>query len=135
MTEAEAIEALTQRWVDAWPALRPTVPFTFEGEVTDSADAWVRVTFLPTVRAQGTLGPEGSRRFESRGQVFAQIFAPLGAGVQLLHQLADDVRKVYEARRIADEIVTYAGTTRMGPGDGRWVMAVVTVPYTFDELR
>lgn len=126
---------MTQRWIDAWPALQPTVPFTFDGEVVDAADTFARVTFVHTVRAQVTMGSEGARKYESRGTVFVQLFGPIGVGVKQLADLAEDVRKVFEGRRLGEELTTYSGSTREVPSDGRWMQRTITVPFSYEQLR
>jgi hypothetical protein len=142
VTETEALEALTQRWIDTWPGLQPSVPYCFEGETIDAAATWVRVTFRGAVRVQATLGPEGGRRFEDRGTIMVQVFVDVGLGVKTAAALAGSVRTVYESRTIgSSELVTYAATRRTGgerdprQTDGRWSMSVVTIPYWFDEQR
>lgn len=137
MTEAEAIEAIAQHWLEEWPTLRPLVPFVFENEAQTFArgDTWARVAIVPIVRYQSTAGSEGNRKFTMRNQIVVQLFGPVDRGVRGLFELADDVRKVFEAQRISQEIVTYAGSTRPSPGDGRWAMVVVTTPYWVDETR
>jgi hypothetical protein len=134
VTEAEVIEALAQHWRDTWPALS-VVPFTFDNEIADSAEQYARVSFVPTVRSQATMGTEGARRFHMRGQIFVQLFGPVNVGVKSLYELADKAREVFEATRIADEITTYAGSTRQSPSDGVWSMVTVTIPYLAEELR
>lgn len=134
MTEAQALETMTQRWIDAWVPLRPTVPYTFEGEPFDSVDAWARVTFVHTVRRQVTMGSDGARKFESRGTIFVQLFGPPNQGVKLLAELADDVRKVFEGRRLATELTTYAGSSREVPTDGRWLQKSVTIPFLYEAI-
>src|SRR5690606_2111204 len=116
--------------------------YRFEGEGEDSAPTWVRVTFRPTVRVQATMGPAGGRRFEDRGLIFVQLFVDVGLGVKRIAELAGSVRDVYESRTIGSpELVTYAATRRTGgerdprQTDGRWSMAIVTIPYWFDEQR
>lgn len=134
MTEAQAIEALSQHWIDTWPGLS-AVPFTFDNEVADGAVSYVRVSFVPLVRSQATMGTEGGRKFQMRGQIFVSLFGLVNVGVKPLLELADKVRTVYEARRIANEIHTYAGSTRRNASDGVWDMISVTVPYLVEELR
>ena len=73
MTEAEVIEALSQHWRDNWPTLSP-VPFTFDNEVGDGAEQYVRVSFAPLTRTQATMGTEGARKFQMRGVIFVQLF-------------------------------------------------------------
>lgn len=142
MTEAQAFEVMKARWISAWVAEQPTVPYCFEGEIIDSADTWVRVTFRPTLRAQATLGPAGGRRFEDRGRIFVQLFTPIGAGEATMLSLAESVRNVFESRTIDVELRTYSATRRMAPDgqregfeDGRWVMCTMSIPYWFDETR
>lgn len=143
MTEAQAIEAMTQRWIDAWPGLQPSVPYTFRGEAMDAAPAWARVTFRPSLRLQATLGRPA--RFEDRGTIFVQLFSDVGGGELALVTLAESVRAVYESRTIgSEELVTFAATRRFGGDDGRggtvvddgrWIMSVMTIPYWFDEQK
>lgn len=144
MTEAEAVEALTQRWIDAWTAATApaTIPYAFEGETIDAAATWVRVTFRGAARVQATMGPVNGRRFEDRGTIFVQIFVDIGLGARTAATIAGAVRTVYEGRTIgSSELVTYAATHRTGgerdprQTDGRWSMSVVTIPYWFDETR
>lgn len=145
MTEAQAIELMTQRWIDTWPMLQATVPYCFEGEVVESSATWVRVTFRPAVREQVTMGPENGRRFEDRGTIFVQLFVDVGLGAKTMADLAGSIRAVYESRTIGTigtlELVTFAASRRPGgdrdprQSDGRWSMSVVTIPYWFDEQR
>jgi len=143
MTEAQAIEAMTQRWIDAWPTASSSVPYTFRGETFDAVPKWARVTFRPTLRVQATMGRPA--RYEDRGVIFVQLFADVGLGEKPLVEMAGCVRTVFESLALsADLLVTFAATRRMGGDDGRggvvvddgrWVMSVVTIPYWFDEQR
>jgi len=136
VTEAQALEALAQRWVDVWPTLQPGAPYSFEGETSDAAPTWARVTFRPLAEDQATLGRPA--RFEHRGMIFVQLFADLDQGRAPLDALVESVREVFAARAIAvgsEEITTYAGPARSLPSDGRWLMAVMSIPYWFDEQR
>jgi hypothetical protein len=146
VTEAQAMESMTQRWLDAWPGLQPGVPYTFKGELFEAVSAWARITFRPTVRKQATMGPAGGRRFEDRGVIFVQLFVDAFVGEARLVELADSVREVYESRTIgaSEELVTFAASRRMGGDDGRggtvvddgrWTMSVMTIPYWFDQQR
>lgn len=134
MTEAEVIEALSDRFRDMWPTLS-AIPFTLENEIDDSVEQYIRVEVVPTVRRQVTQGSEGGRKFEMRGNVFVQIFGPVNVGAKPLYVIADLVRTVYEGFRIAEELTTYAGSTRPSPTDAVWAMVTVTIPYIAEELR
>ena len=137
MTEAQAIEAILQRWADTWPGLQAAVPYTFGNEVLEAAAIWARVTVIPTVREQTTMGPAGARKFEDRGHIFVQLFGAIDVGDKPLALLAADVRTVFEARRIGTpaDINTYAGTPGRVSSDGRWAMRTVTIPFRCVETR
>ena len=135
MTEAEAIEAITQRWIDAWPGLQPAVPYTFTNEAFDAVDNWARVTVLHTSRVQVTAGAAGSRKFEVTGRIQVQLFGSLDVGERSLALMAGHVRTVLEGRRIGDDVVTHAAASRETTTDGRWAMKIVSVPFRYHDTR
>lgn len=140
MTEADAIEAISQRWASAWPGLQPTIPFTLENESFDAVDKWARVTVRMTSSRQHTIGPAPNRRFERRGNIFVQLFGALDAGRRPLAQLASDVRTIFEAQSIAgvsggEPIITYAANTQDVTTDLRWFIVVMIIPFVFYETR
>jgi hypothetical protein len=144
MTEAEAIEAIKQRWEDGWEALHPADPgdpdhvrYVFEGEPEDAPALWARVTINMTVRNQATMGSEGNRRFDARGVIMVELYGDIGQGETPLVLLCDDVRKVFEGRRVGSpaEIVMHSGSSRQSTTNGRWLRRMVTVPFTAYEQR
>lgn len=139
MTEAEAIEAIQQRFIDGWTAIHPAdpedpdhVPFTFSGEVFDSSDTWVRLSVNHSTRNQMTAG--ATARFDSRGNIMVQLFGSIDIGATQLAELAEDVRTVLEGIRLQD-IVIRAGASRPAGTDGRWEMKIVTLPFEVEQQR
>ena len=135
MTEAEAHEAICQRWETAWvaahgPLTMDPVPHTFENETFDTVAAYVHVAIEPTVRERTTQGRQFGR-YSSRGIVRLRIFADIDQGATRITELATEAIAVLEDVRITD-VILREGSVRPGPTDGRWVMRVVTVPF---ELR
>lgn len=144
MTEAEYVEAICTHFEAAWESLHPSdpedpdhVPLAFDNEVFNSSPCWVRVSVQTTVRQQATAGPTGGRRFDSRGVILVQLFGDVDQGAAALSALADDVRTVLESRRIGSppDVITYAGSSRPAPTDGRWHMRIVSVPFVVEETR
>lgn len=134
MTERQAIEAIYQLWLDSWPTLRPTVPYTFANEIFESAASWARLSLIHTTSRQMTMGAAPSRRWERNGYVFVQLFAPPDAGRGALADLAEDVRVALEGKR-ALEINLYAAATNETPTDGAWAMTAVSVPFRYVQTR
>ncbi len=137
MTEQQACEAIVEAWSTGWVALHPDVPFTLDNEAFDAAsapDTWARVTIVPSLRAQGSMGPVGSQRFESKGYIAVQLFTPSDAGASTARGLCDDVRKVLERKGFvvgSETVVTFAGSTKSPTTDGRWYQVTVTVPFLY----
>jgi hypothetical protein len=141
VTEAEAIEAILEQWETGWELLHPEDPsdpdhvaFTFDNEAALSFDTWVRFSIVHTVRHQATMAPKGSRKFMSQGYIAVQIFVTSNTGTQLAAELADDVRTVLESTETivaGQPLSIYAGSTTGNTTDGRWLMRVVTLPFTY----
>ena len=151
MTEREAIEAILLRWQDEWEALHPSpvmptdpldldhVPWTtgneaFASDALGVLGAWARIHVIHTSADQTTQGSAPSRKFERRGQIYVQLFAPIDAGRALLAELADDVRTAIEGVRAGD-LRTYAGRTEELPDDGAWAMTVIAIPFAYTDTR
>jgi hypothetical protein len=147
MTEAQAITAILTHWEDNWEDLHPAdeddpdhVPWNPENEVAESTEQWVRITVVPTVSDQASMGPVGSRRWARRGQIAVQVFSHANAGMAEISALADDVRSCLEGARIStpgvdEPVCTYAGSTNIGATDGVWMMVTVVIPYRYDNHR
>jgi hypothetical protein len=146
MTEIEAINAILSQWKTGWQALHPTsesdpqyVPWTttnedFAPDQLGALGAWARISVQHTAAEQATMGSAPSRKFERRGNVFVQLFAPKNNGVALLATLAEDVRTVLEGGRLG-EVNIYAGRTVELPEDGVWAMATVILPFRYTRTR
>lgn len=158
MNQSESRLAILQQWETGWDALHPAdpvdpedpatfVPYTYDNEAftTDALGrlgAWVRVAIQDSTRQQATMGSAPSRKFETRGRVFVQIFTPIDAGQALQATLADDVRTVLEGVRLGD-LLLYDGVTRgenwftTGPSrtDGVWAQATVVIEFKYTDTR
>ncbi len=139
MTEAQAVEAIYQRWIDAWPSLQSAIPYTFDNEVATAVPSFARVSIVHSTAQQSTIGPSGSRMFERVGNIAVQLFTPVNVGRKSLAELADSVRAVYESRRIAvvgvdEPLYTFAGATRGETTDGEFFMATVVVPFSYRSI-
>lgn len=146
MTEAQAIQAILAQWESGWDDLHPQssadpdyVPYTYTNEAFEPASlgdlgAWARVSIVHTAGAQVTQGSAPSRKFERRGNVFVQLFAPIDNGVAVLAGLSDDVRTTLEGQRLED-LNLYEGRTEELPEDGIWARRVIVVRFRYVDTR
>lgn len=135
MTEAQAVEAIYQRWNTTWPTLEPDVSFVFENEVVESANEWVRVAVRHTTARQMTTGKQG-RKWERAGYVFVQIFAEANTGVARLLELVGHVRQVLQGQTLGnggDVVHLYEATPEPVPTDGVWAMRAVRVAFRYED--
>lgn len=132
MTEAEAYEALLQHWATAWAALQPTVPWRTDNEVDDSLAQWARITMVPTVSNQASLGEDV--KWMRRGRIAVQLFSSPNVGPGALFRLIDDVRTCLEGKALAvgdERFNTVAASASPPSTEGAWFMSVVDVEYWF----
>lgn len=141
VTEAQAIELITQAFVDRWTAAMPAVPFTLRNDALPSSDTFVLMTAMVTTGQLTTQGPRGTRRIERRGWVQIKTWAPAGGGARSSAQLADAARAVLELVTIppavaGDEAITTLASTTTDPTvDGQYENQVVRIPFVFAERK
>lgn len=135
MTLSEAREALYARmaaqWADRTPVTHPNIKFDADAQDT----SWVRMTVRSAERQQRSIGDVGNRQFEATGIVFFQIFTPVNQGMAAADTLVAAVKDIFESVRVSSTLVTRAASPREVGPDGKWYMVVVTVPFTYDEVR
>lgn len=127
MTDPQAVEAIYQHWVANWTGCTTF----FEGEVAASANCgWCRVSVVPTLSIQDSLGADGLRRFQRKAAVYINIFEPIG-GVAKVLQSAEDARAIFEGKTIQAAGVTdpaidfYQVNIRSERIDGSWMSRTV----------
>lgn len=135
MTEAQAIEAIYQRWRTIWLAAHPLVPFHFENEGAESAGSWARVSVRHTTSRQMTQGQAPYRKFERRGVIMVQLWSPIDAGRAAMSALCDSARTVFEGKTIDEGLNCYGGATQESQTDGAWFMASVVTQFRYVETR
>ena len=137
MTEAQAIETLWQTWKAGWAIKHPEIDSFFENEGAAAETTYARISVRHTTGAQTSIGPPGSRRFERRGNLMVQLFAPTDQGRGYISGLADDVRSIFEGGSFGsgDPVRCYGGRTQEVPTDGNWYMVVVVIPISYFERR
>lgn len=144
-TEAEAVEAVYQRWTDNWTAT-PLADTTFEGEVKftpPEGRPWARLSVRDRGDGGQTLGPVNGRRFTRLGTIFVQCFVPLGKqddgsyqdGVGALKPLKQQARTIFEGVSFSGLRCFQANSPDLGTDSGRWLAALVEVPFDYDETK
>lgn len=132
MTEADANEAIAQAWRTGWDALHGPLtadPVTdvLEGEIGEAGTEWVRMAIGDTTSTYETL--DGQQR-EFTTTVSVQIFTFPTSGTRRASELIDNVSSVFRDATAALEAQgIWPGPiqARKAPGDGAWMMRLVTL--------
>lgn len=135
-TLAQARERMYQAFADA--AVLPTGRFCYDNEAFQppTGETWARLVVRHRTRGQETLGPTGTRKFESTGSIFVQCFAPLDKGVSDADNLAAAARAVFEGKVLLPEhIRCYGAVVREIGQDGAWYQVNVEAFFTYDETK
>lgn len=145
MTEAQAIELLSQTWKTGWEALHPAdAPYALENEsYRSTSPTWALVFVRHTTSKQVTHGPPGARKFERRGNVLVFLFGAVDTGRAGVSALVGDVRTVLEGKRLStagDPLwLEAAASAEVGVNgkttDGLWFMEKIQVPFRYYEIR
>lgn len=148
MNFVQVTEVLYEAFAAGWTG---TAAGTVEYENTNfkpptDATPWVKFSVIETRSpiGQRTMGPTGGRRFDRRGNVMLQAFAPAeglvtasgGAGPALT--IAELGRAFFEGKTISPAKFHDAtvGRARLAPQlQGRWFTVLVTCPFYFQETK
>lgn len=144
MTQAEAIELLTQRWKDQWFIQQPLLTsYAFDNEQFRGASpVWANINFRHGTSVEMSQGKPGTRRHKRPGTIVVQLFGDIDKGRQPLDLLVEDVRAVYGSKRLAtpaDPIWLFAATPVEGGRNGKttnglWWTLNVVIPFTYFAL-
>ncbi len=133
------LETVSSRLVTAWSATG--LPLALINETMPTSDEWAALTIRVTDARQRTSGAVGQRRIQRTGWILVKVATPAGHGVSRLSALA---RVVTDALETVDMPAPEGGepvNTQASPGigapvtDGRWVMAVVSIPFWYSETK
>lgn len=139
MTEEQAVEYITQRFLDRWPVELSTVPYGINGEPEVSQDAFVSLAIQMTTRKQITQGTHP--RYLQNGRIWVRAWTPAIAvggatgGTKAPAQIADAARRVFERQQLGTPLVETlqvgAGETQTGGVNARWMLSAIVFGFYF----
>lgn len=100
MTFDEARDAMLAVFRSAWTAPRVAVYTDVPGDVPAGNVVWARPVIRTATGRQGSLtGGLGTVRWERRGVLWIQVFAPVGDGGTAGYAAAQDLVNAYQSER------------------------------------
>lgn len=136
MTPLEARDIIFNVFKTVWDATGFIAVYDDVPSTPPNTDtSWARVTMQHFSGRQASLAGElGARRWENRGLVTAQIFAPIGDGKTQVYTLSELVRNGY---RDAKNLSVWFRDPRINEvgNDGAWEQINVLVNFEYDDVR
>ena len=146
-TITEARDQILDLFKTAWDAGGASSGLTvlYEGGPTadkpkDTSVSWARVAVRhnPVQPGKVTLGraPDGKSRRTRTGNVFVQLFTPMGEGLQLADSLAIISQSAFEGKTTSPGNVIFrtVSVNEVGEEEGGWFQTNVTAQFEYDEI-
>lgn len=134
MTEAQAIELISQQMVTQWPTESGSVPLCLENDPLPQADTFAQLTIKHTRSGPRTAGEPGNRREQVGGWIFVKIWGPAYAGRNGTSLLCDAARRCLRGKSLGappeEPLMIYSGQTQEIGTDSRYYMT--SVQFQFD---
>ena len=125
---------------DVTPGYTPKIewPNVREEETKASSEtdkAWARIIVRHTSGGQRTLGEDKCRRFERRGLVSVQLFAPVAQrGLTLAHRLGKVASDAFEGKEADGVWFRDVVLREVGP-DAHWYQVNVTAEFVYEVVK
>lgn len=138
MNLAQTTDLIYKDWV-TFAATGPK-PFCLgneEGEGLDQGSApWYRVSVREAAGGRANLnGVPTTRRYERKGFLAIQCFAPVNGGDKAGMTMAEEARAYFEDRRLSNEVIYINANIRPQPPDGKWNPVLLEVAIEFTEFK
>ncbi len=139
MKQSQATELLDQRIRDVWLPLVGAVPYALNNETfRPDSRPFARFIVAGVAPEQRSMGPVGSRRFQYRGTLVAQLFGELDAGTAGVDALVDAVRTAFQSLHLGtagDPLWTKEATAANHVQREGLHMVAVSVPFVFFNIE
>lgn len=135
MTFQDGIDSMLTVFKTAWDLLGYPATYTDIPAETPVADTvWARAIVRHATGGQGSLtGDSGTVKWDRRGVLWIQVFAPIGAGSVQGLQAAQQLINAYQAERGP---VWYRNIRMNEMGaDGAWERFDVKADFEYDDVR
>ena len=135
---SEAEDLILSKFINDWA---DTLPVSYQNSSFDpsgtSPGSWVVFRVFNTDPPSGmspTLGSRGNRRFRRLGEIFFQVFTPLGSGTYQGNQYCKQIRDIFEGERLQTIHFHQASWRQVGSNENNYQFNG-RIPFSFDEIK
>lgn len=132
MTLDQARDEMTAVFWDVWEATTHPVAWQDEAFEPPAASSWARFTIRHELGRNKAIG---NKSFLRQGNIFIQIFVPVGDGLSASDDLAKIVAGAYEGTSTPGGAWFRNVTAREIGRDGNWTQFQVRVDFEWTEIK
>ena len=137
MTINEIFNTIRKRFNDEI-ATPETLITQYDNNKLDNPDGelWCRLTILPAVTRQVSIGSPGNNRERMLGSVVAQLFSPYGSGTKDSELMAEKIKNKFKQLSVSGVIFRNPSITvvgRTGDDGDEWQINVIC-PFNSDNI-
>ena len=111
----------------------PNVPFKPPNE-----KPWARLNIRFYTSRQRSIGPKGTRRFETRGAIIIQVFNPIGKATKNQTQMTQVITDGFQGERLPNTSVVFGDVLErdIGPDPhGPWDQTNIEIEFRFSKIK
>lgn len=129
-TAAELDNMLTIGWANATPIAVDNIKFQ-----ETVGQSYLETKFLPYFSANVNIASSSQKRKRTEGVLFINIRVPLGKGIGLAYQYAQNIKDIMDNKNPIPNLLTQASTVqRIGDDKDGWFNLTCEVPFISDEI-
>ncbi|WP_363324460.1 phage tail terminator-like protein [uncultured Roseibium sp.] len=129
MSNSDIRKETEELFSTAFTAAHPSVPISYENIdfTPTSGQPWVRISIRTQESTRRNIG-SSVKNYDFSGNVFVQIFAPLGEGLGDAYAIADTVDEIF--RNVETEHIRFRSPSASPVGESSsWYQVNATVPF------
>lgn len=129
-TASELNNMLNTGWAGATPISIENVKFDeIQGQ------AYLEATFIPYITDNVNIAASSQKRKRTIGVFFINIRTPIGKGIGLAYQYANDIQEIMDNKNPLPNLLTQVSIiNRIGDNKDGWFNLTCEVPFISDEI-
>lgn len=129
-TAAELDNMLSLGWAGATPISVDNISFS-----ETAGQAYLETKFIPYFSSNINIAASVQKRKRTEGVLFINIRTPLGKGIGLAYQYAQNIKDIMDNKNPIPNLLTYASNIqRIGDSKDGWFNLICEVPFISDEI-
>ena len=129
-TAAELDNMLSIGWNNTTPIAVDNIKFS-----ETQGQAYLETKFIPYFSDNVNIAAASQKRKRTEGVLFINIRTPLGKGIGLAYQYAQDIKDIMDNQNPLPNLLTYTSKIqRVGDNKDGWFNLICEVPFISDEI-